>query len=349
MALKPGQIHSIKGQLGKIEDLKKLKLRLSKISYAQGNFNAFGKDKIFGAKLQKQIQEVNKQMKLEIADLKKKIEAAKATPKDNQISPSDLKILNQVAAECSDYLAIYKKAGKVLFRGIDTPESRTVFVGRSWNDRKPKDSSPKAQKDYDEMLKKIGIKALRSNSIFTTSSYGHASSYGTVFVIIPKNTADYSWSQVYRDIVLKSGSYIDTAKLKAFLKTYKAHINKKYIELPGWKREDKVFDLEYAIRDQSDAKAIKMMGKSGFPIPTNFSCKAFLSNASAWEQKYKPTDKNLSMALKKGHEVMISGEYYGFTLEGGGIFVKTLFDRLGIKPSNIKWKNTFDDEYDDDY
>ena len=77
------------------------------------------------------------------------------------------------------------------------------------------------QEEYDEFATKLGIKALRSNSIFTTTSVSQAISYGRVYVIFPFNSDDFSWSQTHRDIVLQPSSNLNILDLKAFQQVFK--------------------------------------------------------------------------------------------------------------------------------
>lgn len=345
MPLKPGEVKAIKVQLGKIAGLQELKKKLNQMLGAQDNVK-YGQSTAFSAKLQKQLKSVSDQIKLEIDDVKKKIEAAKKPVPTKKMPAANAKIVKMIATDCSNYIDEFKKAKKVLFRGIESHTDKPVFVGRSWDNRQPKDSSASAQKSYDEMLKKLGIKALRSNSIFTTASLSHASNYGKVYAIIPKNSAFYSWSQVYKDIVLKSGSQMDDAKIKLFCKNFLAHLKKTQPKMKSYSREDKMYSLMYAIKDKSDAKAKKLMTTFKFPIPEGFTFKMFQADESAWEKKYMPTDKNLGSALKKGHEVMIAGEYYAITLSNNASLASEILTALGIPNTFAKSYN--DDDYDDD-
>ena len=96
--------------------------------------------------------------------------------------------------QCGDYLDIFNhESGRVLYRGTD-PGLPQAFSGRSRDDRKPKDSNPTAQLMVDDALTKLGIAARRGNSLFTTSDQNMAGDFGVIYIIIPKNSAVYSWS-----------------------------------------------------------------------------------------------------------------------------------------------------------
>ena len=81
------------------------------------------------------------------------------------------KILKYMFKNCSKYLHPMQDSGKFLYRGIQENESadRSAFIGNSRDKRIPKDSDSKASEQFNHCLKELGIEALRSNSIFTTS------------------------------------------------------------------------------------------------------------------------------------------------------------------------------------
>ena len=102
--------------------------------------------------------------------------------------------------QCGDYLKIFKETGKVLYRGTDIGLPQ-AFSGRSRDDRKPKDSDPTAHRLVNIALTKRGIAARRDNSVFTTSDQNMAGEFGVIYIIIPGNSAVYSWSND-RDLTL---------------------------------------------------------------------------------------------------------------------------------------------------
>jgi hypothetical protein len=101
--------------------------------------------------------------------------------------------------QCGDYLKIFKETGKVLYRGTDP--GALAFSGRSRDDRKPLGSDPTAHRLVNIALTKLGIDARRDNSVFTTSDQNTAGEFGVIYIIIPGNSAVYSWSND-RDITL---------------------------------------------------------------------------------------------------------------------------------------------------
>ena len=114
----------------------------------------------------------------------------------------------KIQKECSKYLKVFDATHRVLYRG--TKKTGVIFEGESIENRRPMDSSKSDTLRYDNLMTLLGIKALRSNSIFTTSSLDSSSDYGQIsYVIIPKNTAVFSWSRIHNDLILDHmGSYV---------------------------------------------------------------------------------------------------------------------------------------------
>lgn len=133
--------------------------------------------------------------------------------KPGGINEKLLKYFSFIEKNCSEYLSAVKEAnGKLLFRGQDDA-SHSVFVAHPRADRKPRDSDPDAQQLIDKYLSALGFKALRSNSLFATSSVSQASEYGTPYAIFPKNGFKFTWSTKHKDLVINSVSdVVDAAE-----------------------------------------------------------------------------------------------------------------------------------------
>ena len=107
-----------------------------------------------------------------------------------------------IEKNCSKYLPFFRKSG-FLYRGFhDNDLAHGVFYGYPRADRIPSDSSGEFQQLFDKVLTKLGVSALRSNSLFCTREEEKATDYGLPFIIIPCNDATYTWSHTYDDIVL---------------------------------------------------------------------------------------------------------------------------------------------------
>ena len=107
-----------------------------------------------------------------------------------------------IEKNCSKYLPILHNSG-FLYRGFGIDNlPHAVFYGYPRSDRKARDSIADLQVDFDKVLVKLGVNALRSNSLFCVGDSAGAAAYGLPFVIIPCNDATFAWSRNYHDIVL---------------------------------------------------------------------------------------------------------------------------------------------------
>ena len=111
-----------------------------------------------------------------------------------------------IVPNCSESIAACKNGGRFMYRGFSSMQP--VVRGRSWDDREPVDSDQKLSRRFDKMLKALGFKALRSNSIFVTSSLKTASYFGTSYIIFPINGFNYTYTP-YTDLALSPQSEDD--------------------------------------------------------------------------------------------------------------------------------------------
>lgn len=70
----------------------------------------------------------------------------------------------------------------------------SVLIGKPYENRKPNDTEPFNQKYVDDIMARHGFKARRGNSIFVTTDFNQASSYGSIYYIFPINGFTYSWN-----------------------------------------------------------------------------------------------------------------------------------------------------------
>lgn len=114
-----------------------------------------------------------------------------------------LTIAETIKKECSNIIAEYKKDIGVLYR--ETYDHGDIFKAKSRENRDPKDSSKFASRVYDIVAAYSGVKALRHNSIFTSSNVKYVrDQYGErVYVIVPTNQCDYTWSSKHIDLIIK--------------------------------------------------------------------------------------------------------------------------------------------------
>lgn len=116
------------------------------------------------------------------------------------------KYLKLVERDCSQALAAMTQSERFLYRGLKDKrspqgpiETPNAFRGAPHANRKSKDTFPALQIDVDNLLKKAGFAALRSNSIFVTSDPNQASEYGELYLVFPVDGFNMLWSPKYDD------------------------------------------------------------------------------------------------------------------------------------------------------
>lgn len=118
-------------------------------------------------------------------------------------------ISDYIQKNCNEFLVIAQENKCLLFRGIrdymygnDSPTGTisNSFIGNPYSDRRPQDTTKVNQKIIDDELKAAGFKALRSNSIFTSSSVIIAGGYGKAYSIFPLNGFNYTWNSKAQDL-----------------------------------------------------------------------------------------------------------------------------------------------------
>lgn len=297
--IKIKELHNLKKLMDESHDLARLADRLN----PNASMSLMADIKQFRGKVIKRIN-----------ILKKEIKALRAEEKVLRIKALQ-PLIKKIQQDCKTYVAAFRAAGSALYRGSN--DHGAAFVGRSWEDRRTLDSSQTAQEYYDAALKMMGIKALRSNSIFTTGRSGAASSYGQVYVIFPKDGANFSWasSNLGRDNTLDISFIINGKALTALEKSVDKHLNHYSTEVT-----DTVYD------DGFEALT-RFLKKIKYPGIKNVTIDKII-DLNRIKKMYKPTDKDLTKAIRSGHEVLISGEYYAVKFDETG---EAVLDALGIK------------------
>lgn len=217
-------------------------------------------------------------------------------------------------SECSEFLKVVKETQKFLHRGLRNTES--VFEGRSIEDRRPKDSRNEVSERFDQALKNAGFSALRSNSIFTTTSRSFASEYGhTLYLIFPKNGFHFLYTNT-KDLVLSDwGQIADVNKIREFteklfnwleanVKDWDDTYLGSYVQSENW--SDMFWQLQYTF------------GESGNPykIPEEFNVniKDFITDQGVLN-RLEPKQTDLAEAMVDGREILINGEYWALKRE----------------------------------
>jgi hypothetical protein len=180
MPLKPGQIKDLKVKFEKLKGLEALEKKLRTLNDTRFQFdNMYIQNSDTYKFAMQEFDAIILKIKNEIDKTKQQIATLQATKTVK--NPAVDKLIKAIAKECSQVIPFYRKTETVLLRG--TNGKPKAFMGRSLNNREPKDSSSDAQRIYDTALKSMGFKALRSNSIFTTTDSAQSVNYGNVYYI----------------------------------------------------------------------------------------------------------------------------------------------------------------------
>ena len=312
--LKPGQKLDLKIKKAKIKaaELKKIQSELNNLSAVNQSL--------------KSSKTSSKILQKKIADLKVSIEQEirKQTDLINQMTLAPLMpYVKVIQKECSQAIAVYKQVNNVLFRG--SRNAPIAYKGRSWEQRKTRDSDPRGQELFDAALTKMGITAIRSNSIFTTGSQSQADTYGEIYMIFPKNGFQFSWSRFDPDIVIDGPWELMNEKV---IEKLRSDIDK-FLTKKDPNRKD-FFDLDYWIDVKGFDNTVTELKRIGYP-KAELITKENIVDVAAVKRDYGPTNKNLAAAIQAGGEVLISGEYYAFSYEQ----FNGLLSLLGIEYNDI--------------
>lgn len=110
-----------------------------------------------------------------------------------------------VVKNCSESITAMRETRTLLYRGLRGHGYPDAFKGAPRNNRVPTSMSRYANSvEFDNALLKAGAKAIRSNSIFCTSSNAFASNYATnggIYIIFPVNGFNFTWSPTTKDSI----------------------------------------------------------------------------------------------------------------------------------------------------
>lgn len=328
MTLKPGEKKplDVKAVKLKIAKITQIKAELEKLSSANILTKYFNKPDAFAnQQLVAKMAEFHEILNAEETKLRDQLQKATASAMQNQ-AKSFGPLVQTIQKECSQALKAFKSTGKILFRGLKKNKTNTpAYVGRSWNERKTMNSTEQGQQIFDYALQKMGISALRSNSIFTTSDSNQASGYGNLYIIIPKNGFQFSWSVGDSDMVIDDTRVLYKSEvLDKIMDNIDALVDKgkmadsaagyewsEILEFEGYERA-----MEYLRDNKYPAAALKKITLDK------------LIDYDHIDNFIGPTNKDFVEALESGHEVLINGEYYAFELSK---FKDILSGLLGIK------------------
>lgn len=164
-----------------------------------------------GAQERVKVKEKQAQLSAQIGQLKKQLTQLHASDQ----SPQAESWLDKIEQECGQFLKICQHLQVFLMSGMAHYEV-SALVGTRIMNKPPKDSDPTLSRQFNEYLTQMGITALRSNSLYTTTDFDQADTYGAVFLIFPKdNKYTFSYT-VEKDIVLDSSNAYKLESLETF-------------------------------------------------------------------------------------------------------------------------------------
>jgi len=214
-------------------------------------------------------------------------------------------------SECSEFIPHMQAAHKLLYRGTRNDEDQ--FEGRSREDRQTKDSSSQVSAKFDQMLSELGVKALRSNSIYTTSSYGFASAYGhNVYIIFPKNGFNFLGTNK-RDLILENWTQLmDGEKLQELWQELDAWGQ---ANVPDWKDTSIGRSIRYKEWNSVYYRVKENFGweDNRLKLPDKYNLDG---KETEWvtpesvQKEFEPNTTNLTEAIRNGRELLINGEYW---------------------------------------
>lgn len=230
----------------------------------------------------------------------------------NRPSKGVAKMFDILDRECSEFLPYMKTTGKILLRGLRTDVS--VFEGRSRLDREPKDSRTEISNRLDQALRNEGFQALRSNSIFTTTSYSFANSYGKhLYCIFPKNGFHVLTTNV-RDLILNS---YDVLVGPGWMDGFK-DLLRKYLEdnVPDWQKTNLGYELKFESWSAMFYELKKNFDEGNpLKLPEEFNkVPADLILDQDIIKYLEPRQDDLENAMADGREILINGEYWALKL-----------------------------------
>jgi len=243
-----------------------------------------------------------------------------------------LAVADSIERDCTQYLAITRRAGGFLYRGIGGIRPH-MFLASSRQNRNPLDSNNQAQEYFDLCLKKLGFTALRSNSIFATSDYEHAERFGRVYVVFPLDRRSaYTYTNKY-DITLGAhnlGSMVNHDNLRPVIDDLAVKLR----QLPETSlaitsqvlRNITPVTDRMAVWNILDRNRDKYISVGADPRWFDIDISQFLDEKT-FEKNFQPSNTNLDHAISDHLEVYITGEYYAIQEH---YYRAQLLERFGI-------------------
>ncbi len=323
--LKPGSKKEIKGSLkAKTAALRRLEEKLQELQDRHDQLFIRYPDEMYdNEEFMEKIRAADAVLQEIAAGVKGQMEQLQQSIESERVKSGKSNFIAKLESECSEYLAMVRETQIWMFRGMHN-EEKQIFMGMPRNNRNPMDSSHNFQLAFDRILKAKGFIALRSNSIFCTSSYEQAENYGHPFFILPINGFSYTWSQTHDDVQMGNydlQKYIPTSTASKILKQTIAAANeygsKKYkgrwetFEWNSHSNATEIIDVEEALEEHFRGLTGNgyTLSKVDLEFIRSIGVGAAISPALLLKD-FKPTNKNFQEALRNEHEIYIHGPYY---------------------------------------
>lgn len=324
--LAPGEKKAL---LGTIADLSKLK---NKISDNQSFLSSLSYTLTPASRsLAAKFNELKQDVENKINSLKAKLAAERSNLIDN--NPEITEIFNKIEQECSDYLQAVRTSGRILYRGSkNAPEA---YIGRSWDQRKAKDSNQRAQAVFDRVIARLGFKANRGNSIFCSPRMSQAESYGKVYYVFPKNGFHFLYTNE-DDLIMDSsfmGRFIDESKCADYVKKFGDWFLEKYPEhkqdsryavqelgriLEGAKADSQYYTPKMVFNSIDSIISDPWYNMNDIPNElalTDPDVYASMVDTDKFTKAMKPKDSDLAEFLEfRTGEICISGTFYALSV-----------------------------------
>lgn len=142
-----------------------------------------------------------------------------------QVMPgfSNEDVFNILKKNCSQAWAAMVQTKKLLLRGMHEYDYRPIIHAKTRIDRTTA-TLDEPREQIDAAFKKLGFKALRTNSISCSSSYDASKQFGnSLYIIVPKDGFSFTWSPAVEDFGSMSGGAWGVNKIPKMMKQYECN------------------------------------------------------------------------------------------------------------------------------
>lgn len=262
------------------------------------------------------------QLQAKLKDLTQKVERRIEILKKVQVRPTPQMqaVFDKLDTECSEFISSVRQAGDFLYRGHK--QNVSYFEMASWENKQPKDSRPALSALFDQMMQQLGVKALRSNSEFTTGDESQAKGYvkgegSAVYIIFPKNGFDFLCTSE-KDLILETvEQLISVEEIKHLMDKVDAWasenvVNWRHTELGSTINDAKLLQMNgywrTALRIYNDNWDWRN-NQLGLPEQLHVNMRTLVTPEGV-KDLFNPNTTDLVSAIRSGNEVLIHGEFW---------------------------------------